>query len=357
MSVLFSHGSTDYQHVKTLPDGPYPRKNYLCQPRTGDQEDALVEVAVVSSRAHRRHHERLEETAVLGLRLAHPGLPRTQGLYQNKRGAYLVTQYVPGVSLNMAGHYGCMRQRHLSESFTLYVASRVAGALSHVHGLTNAEGHPLNLVHRGVHPYHIILGLDGRVVLARPEPPSVPWGGLDFAAPERLCPEPGEEVDARSDFFSLGLVMLELTTGQQLYALDEVEQAAARLPPAPSRRGKRGGKRAGMVGWTSVEEMARRAAAFRPEHIENLTWEVSRPVRRIVHRLLRRQPSERYATAAALKADLDACLAASREPYGPQRALEELREAQREAEEYGPEFIPSDEAERGSGGELLALRH
>jgi serine/threonine-protein kinase len=112
------------------------------------------------------------------------------------------------------------------------------------------------------------------------------------------------------------------------------------------------------VSWTSVEQMARRAAAFRPEHLEHLTREVSAPVRRILQRLLRRRPSERYASAAEVKAELDACLRGLREPHGPEQALEELLEARREAEEKGPEdFFASDEAERGAGGELLPPRH
>jgi serine/threonine-protein kinase len=370
MSVLFSHGSTDYVRVKTLSQGPYQQKRYLCVPRTGKSEGALVEVSVLSPWAHPRNHARLEEAALLGLRLRHPALPRTHGLYRDEGRALLVTEYVSGFSMNMAGHYGCMRQRPLSEPFTLHVASQVAAALSHVHGLADASGRPLNAVHGGVDPYTILLGTDGQVMLTgftsvfsrRASPPSqssrASRTGLDFTAPERLCPEQGEGVDARADLFSLGLVMLELTTGQQLYATDEVERAAALLPPSPSPRGTGSEARAARVSWTSVEQMARRAAAFRPEHLEQLTREVSGPMRRIIHRLLRRRASERYATAAEAQAELDACLRATREPHGPQQALEELLEARREAEEKGPEdFFASDEAERGAGGALLARRH
>jgi eukaryotic-like serine/threonine-protein kinase len=367
MSVLFSHGRTDYVRVKTLPQGPYPQQRYLCVPRTANREGALVEVAVLPPSAHPRDHARLEEAALWGLRLLHPALPRTHGLYRDEGHAFLVTEYVSGFSMNMAGHYGCMRQRPLSEPFTLHVASQVAAALGSVHGLTDSAGRPSNVIHGGVDPYNILLGTDGRVMLTGfttvfsrhatlPRRSSqVLRSGLDFAAPERLCPERGEGVDGRADFFSLGLVMLELTTGQQLYAADEVERAAALLPPSPSPRGTGSAPPPERSSWTSVEQMARRAAAFQPEHLEHLMGEVSAPVRRIIHRLLRRRPSERYATAAELKAELDACLREMGEPHGPAQALAELLEARREAEEKGPEdFFASDEAERGA---LLALKH
>jgi hypothetical protein len=137
-----------------------------------------------------------------------------------------------------------------------------------------------------------------------------------------------------------------------------VERAAALLPPSPAPHATGSEPPPGRMSWTSVEQLARRAAAFRPEHLEHLTREVSAPVRRVLHRLLRRRASERPASAAEVKAGLDACLRELREPYGPEQALEELLEARHEAAEKGPEdFFASDEAERGAGGALLPPRH
>ncbi|HEY0093359.1 MAG TPA: protein kinase, partial [Archangium sp.] len=306
-----------------------------------------------------------------GALLSHPVIPRIHGLFRQGDSRYLVTEYVSGISLNMAGHYGCVRQRNLSESFMLYVASEVAGALCYVHTLTDAARRPLGVIHRGVDPYNIIVRHDGAVMLAnfmsafsrlpRREPTTtcVVRGEIDFAAPERLYPmAEGVVVDARSDLFSLGLVMLEMTTGQQLYGTDEVEQAAAALPPGyPGVEGG-GPWLSELRSWTSVEEMARRAAAFRPEHIEHLMRDVSGPLRLILHKLLRRLPSERYATAAALKTDLEACLGALGRPYGAQEALVELLEARSEAAEDNGliELVPSDDNERRAGELYLAAR-
>lgn len=361
--LLFSQGDTEYLRLRKLANGPDELKRFLCLPRTGGREGPLVEVSVLEPDAHWKRLARLEDAAALGALLSHPAIPRTHGLYRHGDSQYLVTEYVSGISVNMAGHYGCVRQRNLSEAFMLYVASEVAGVLSYVHTLTDAAGRPLDVLHRSVDPYNIIVRHDGAVMLANfmsacsrlpgrePVPPYVLRGELDFAAPERLYPMAEVEVDARSDLFSLGLVMLELTTGQQLYGTDEVEQAAAALPPGhPGVEGEVHWV-SELRSWTSVEEMARRAAAFRPEHIEHLMRNVSGPMRLILHKLLRRHPSERYATAAALKTDLDACLGALGRPYGGKEALEELREARDEAEvDKGPiELIPSDEAERRAG--------
>jgi serine/threonine-protein kinase len=369
--VLFSHGGTGYLRLRKLTNGPHEQRRFLCLPRTGSEVGPLVEVTVLKAAAPWASHARLEDVAALGALLSHPAIPRTHGLFQFGGARYLVTDYVSGISLNMAGHYGCVRGRQLSEAFTLYAASAVADVLSYVHGLTDAAGQPLGILHRGVDPYNIIVKHDGAVMLANlmsacsrlprlePATPLVVQGEIDFAAPERLYPMVEGEVDARSDLFSLGMVMLEMITGLQLYGSDEVEQAAAKLPPGhPGYAGEEPWV-SEVRSWTTVEQMARRAAAFRPEHIEHLMRDVSGPVRLILHKLLRRLPAERYATAAALKADLDACLGALGRPYGAREALAELREARSQAMEVKEpiELIPSDEAERRAGELHQATSH
>lgn len=198
--VLFSHGDTGYLRLRKLTNGPGEQKRFLCLPRTGGEDGPLVEVAMLHVGADWKSHARLEDAAELGALLSHPAIPRTYGLYQQKGARYLVTEYISGISLNMAGHYGCVRGRQLSEAFTLYVASEVAGVLSYVHTLTDAARQPLGVIHRGVDPYNIILKHDGAVMLANfmsafsrlptrePANPLVVQGEIDFAAPERLCP-------------------------------------------------------------------------------------------------------------------------------------------------------------------------
>jgi serine/threonine-protein kinase len=261
---------------------------------------------------------------------------------------FLITEYVSGFSMNMACNDACLRRQPLSEDFALHVASEVAGVLAYVHGLQDAGGQGLGLLHRGISLYTVIVRHDGQVMLTDfmsalsrlPETEvtaaSRLRGDLDFAAPERLCPEVETPVDGRSDLFSLGLLLLELTTGEHLYHTEVVEQASARLPTDS-------------FGGDDVGDLARRAAAFQSEHVEGLTRHLSEPVRFILHKLLRRHPSERYPSATALKADVDGGRDARATSYGAREALAELLKARDEAKETGLGHRSSDEAERLAG--------
>lgn len=75
------------------------------------------------------------------------------------------------------------------------------------------------------------------------------------------------------------------------------------------------------------------AAALRPAHVEEALRGISAPVKALVHRMLHREPGERYATAARLQAELQACLRTlAARPHGAREAALELLMARTQAE-------------------------
>ena len=100
-----------------------------------------------------------------------------------------------------------------------------------------AAAHSRGIVHRDLKPENVFLTSDGRVKildfgLARRDPlssadnasvtptltqqtmPGTVIGTIGYMAPEQVSGEPG---DARSDIFSLGCVLYEMTTGRQAF--------------------------------------------------------------------------------------------------------------------------------------------
>jgi hypothetical protein len=73
-----------------------------------------------------------------------------------------------------------------------------------------------------------------------------------------------------------------------------------------------------------AEDCILRAATFTREEVDEITQPLVHPLRAIVHRLIQRNPEDRYQSAAEVEADLRAGLAALGAPYGPKEALDEV---------------------------------
>jgi serine/threonine protein kinase len=117
------------------------------------------------------------------------------------------------------------------------IVVQLAMTLDHLH----ARG----LVHRDVKPANVFLRDDGRVTLldfglacranaaAADGGESLCVGTMQYAAPEQIL---GETVDARSDVYSLGCVLYELTTGLRPFegrSTHEIAQKHLHERPAP----------------------------------------------------------------------------------------------------------------------------
>ncbi|MBX3463418.1 MAG: protein kinase [Planctomycetes bacterium] len=211
---------------------------------------------------------RFRREAAAAARLRHPHIVEVHGFGSEAGQHFFAMQFVDGRSLAE-----CMAAWRQPER-AVALAAQLADALAHAH----AQG----VVHRDVKPANVLVDGDTALLtdfgVARDEAqPSLTRDGgfvgtLDYAAPEQLR---GERVDARADVWSLGVILHELLSGTRPFQA-ATEQATMRNilvgEPAP------------LVG----------------------TPGVSRDLAAIVDRALQKQPTRRYASAAALLQDLRA---------------------------------------------------
>jgi serine/threonine-protein kinase len=137
-----------------------------------------------------------------------------------------------------------------------------------------------------------------------------------------------EKVDARSDLFSLGLVLLELLTGNHLYDVEEVERAAHE----PGLLNEEAFPVCEEPSWAPVSEISARIERFMPEDVERVTQDVSEGLRAVVHRVLRREPAERFSSGLELRDALRPFLGRQGQPYGRPEVAREVLLAVKEAE-------------------------
>ncbi|NJK88268.1 MAG: protein kinase [Myxococcales bacterium] len=138
---------------------------------------------------------------------------------------FIAMEYVPGYTVEDLRRKLCAIERHMPLQHVANIASQGCQGLFHAHTLTDARGEGLGLVHRDVSPHNIMVSIDGTVKLvdfgiakARAGLTRVQAKGavgkLGYMSPEQAR---GEHVDGRSDLYSLGVCLWELTTTQRLH--------------------------------------------------------------------------------------------------------------------------------------------
>ena len=342
---LFKTGSKTFELVRILRRRGHGEQHFLSLRKQPGREPVPVFLQALSLRGQeasslRGPRARVQETLTLTRLLAHPRIARLNGCHEVGDMLYLEWEHVPGPTLDDVAMLPLVYVHSYSESFLAHVGLQLASLLGFLHGRTDARGAPLGFVHRDLHPQGIRFGPDGMLSLTDlgdvysrlpdrvPSSITRPHGEAYYGAPEVLF---GEGADARSDLFSLGLILLELATSLHLYSLPRalMGDLEARLTDADAQRVFRGMMVAAEAGCGSGEyaDVVMHAATYRPEDLESLMSRLSPGLRAILHRLLRREPSERYATAEALEADLRVHAAALGGQYGGAEAAAEFRRA------------------------------
>jgi phosphohistidine phosphatase SixA len=116
--------------------------------------------------------------------------------------------------------------------YALKIVSSVCEGLYYAHQRNDLYGNPLNIVHRDVTPENIFVSFDGTVKVLdfgiakaanqiEQTKAGEIKGKLSYMSPEQCR---GKKIDGRSDLFSLGIVLYELTCGRRPFeGLGDIE--------------------------------------------------------------------------------------------------------------------------------------
>ena len=207
--------------------------------------------------------------AVLAAEFRHPNLVQVYDVGKEGELYYIAMEFVDGVDLMRLVRRCRQVGKPLSLDFVLAVVAHVAEALAAVHDATDADGKPLNIVHRDVTPQNLMVSFDGQVklvdfgvaqsLLAKAHAAQALLGKGPYMAPEQWTEGP---VDRRADIFALGVVLYELTVGRRLFKRPTPEETKAAIlsgeVPRPSR------VRPGFP--RNLEEVILRCLALDPRH-------------------------------------------------------------------------------------------
>ena len=134
---------------------------------------------------------------------------------------YIVMELLEGITLKMY----MQSKGPLPPKECVHFVTQIARALSHAH----SKG----IVHRDIKPQNIMICLDGSIKVTdfgiaylesmQAEERNTTVGSVHYVSPEQAK---GQPVDARTDIYSLGVVMYEMLTGRLPYTGESVESVA-----------------------------------------------------------------------------------------------------------------------------------
>ncbi|HEX8791221.1 MAG TPA: serine/threonine-protein kinase [Polyangiaceae bacterium] len=250
----------------------------------GQQRVAALKVIRHELGHHKSMKAMFHDEAKILARMSHPNIAAHWEHGFDEEEHFIAMELLVGRTLRDVWDACKERKVSLRLDHAAWIAARVADALHHAHSLKDEKGAPLNVVHRDVNPTNIFLTFEGEVKLfdfglakargqSAQSSAGIVKGKLPYLSPEAIEQLP---LDGRSDIYTLGTTLWELTTMRRLFKRDDdVETVMA--------------TRAGLV----PDPRARL-----PEYPEAL-W-------KIIRRALARDREERYQTAGELAGALDA---------------------------------------------------
>jgi serine/threonine protein kinase len=159
-------------------------------------------------------------------RLTHSNICPIYELGKVGESLYMASEWVAGKDLRAILQRLQATGRVMPPLAAAWIASRLCDALDYAHGLKDAKGERLNLLHQDLSPANVMVSYEGAVKLldfglaraaGRAQQTNVDAlkQKLGYMSPELVL---GTSVDRRSDLFGVGVCLYEMVTGKRLFA-------------------------------------------------------------------------------------------------------------------------------------------
>ena len=168
--------------------------------------------------------KRLFQEARAAGALQHPNIVTIYDVGESEQGPFIAMEYLDGITLKEI----LSRGKKLNLSQVVELTRQVGEGLDYAHSR--------GIVHRDIKPANLMI-VEGRVVkimdlgIARLPFSDLTREGKLVGSPSYMSPEQllGEELDGRSDLFSLGVVLYQATTGKKPFTGKNIQEICYRI--------------------------------------------------------------------------------------------------------------------------------
>lgn len=161
----------------------------------------------------------------ISLLAKHPNLVQTIEAGSNQKNLFIILEYIDGTTLKGLRKKLGGEQGRLNLSMSLFIIREVARGLSYLHHEIAASNNGAAIIHLDVSPQNVMISRQGQVKLIdfgiakspkgeKQAQAGAVTGKFAYMSPEQAR---GEELTPASDIFSLGLMLMEMATGQAVF--------------------------------------------------------------------------------------------------------------------------------------------
>jgi serine/threonine-protein kinase len=223
------------------------------------------------------------DEARLSAQLSHSNCVQVFDIGVGDNAYFIVMEYVDGANLKSIAENLKKQGKEFPVAAAAFIAAEICKGLHYAHDFHDVNGTHLGIVHRDMSPPNVLITKHGEVKIVdfglakassqlEKSEPGIIKGKFSYLSPEAAL---GQEVDARTDIFAVGIILWELLSGQRLF-----------------------------LGETDFQTVKKVQQAVVPP-ISSLNKKVPPELERIVNRTLAREPAQRYQTARELGQDLN----------------------------------------------------
>jgi len=229
----------------------------------------------------------LLQEALVSSQLQHPNIVEVYDVGHTDEWVYIAMELIDGIDLNTLlkkslSHF----KRPFPWRLVALMAAQLCKGLQYAHLKTDKNNEPLHLVHRDLKPGNILLTSSGEAkiidfgIAKIAKNVSKTKTGHIKGTPAFMSPEQvrSEKLDWRSDLFSLGVTLYEMTTGRRAFAGNDLFSLMFLI------------------------------VGTRPEEISAIISDSPAAFDDIIFRLMEKAPADRYQSAHELELDLERLL-------------------------------------------------